>query len=78
VAVVDTGLDASHPEIAANVWINEGEVPGNQIDDDGNGYAAEPMSSLDARRICLTSSMVSVARGSASGRSDRTRSPHRR
>ncbi len=38
VAVIDTGLDNSHPDIAANVWVNSGEVPGNGIDDDGNGY----------------------------------------
>jgi len=47
IAVVDTGLDAAHPDIAANVWVNPGEDlnrngrvdPGdwNGIDDDGNG-----------------------------------------
>jgi len=39
VAVVDTGLDISHPDIAANVWHNAGEVPNNDSDDDGNGFA---------------------------------------
>ena len=38
VAVVDTGIDYNHPDIAANVWTNPGEIPGNGIDDDGNGY----------------------------------------
>lgn len=38
VAVVDTGIDIEHPDLAANVWRNEGEIPGNGIDDDGNGY----------------------------------------
>lgn len=38
VAVIDTGLDVTHPDLAANVWINEHEIPGNGIDDDGNGY----------------------------------------
>ena len=38
VAVVDSGLDIEHPDIAANVWVNEGEIPGNGIDDDGNGF----------------------------------------
>ena len=37
VAVVDTGLDAAHPDIAANVWTNPGEIPGNGIDDDADG-----------------------------------------
>ncbi len=38
VAVVDTGLDTVHPDIAANVWTNAKEIPNNHIDDDGNGY----------------------------------------
>jgi subtilisin family serine protease len=38
VAVVDTGIDYNHPDIAANVWMNTGEIPGNGIDDDHNGF----------------------------------------
>lgn len=39
VAVVDSGLDYNHPDIAANVAWNAGERPfANGIDDDGNGY----------------------------------------
>ncbi|MDI1289227.1 MAG: S8 family serine peptidase, partial [bacterium] len=38
VAVIDTGVDVSHPDLAANIWRNPGEVAGNGIDDDGNGY----------------------------------------
>jgi subtilisin family serine protease len=38
VAIVDTGLDVHHPDIAANVWTNTAEIPGNGIDDDGNGF----------------------------------------
>ncbi|HLW55271.1 MAG TPA: S8 family serine peptidase [Candidatus Angelobacter sp.] len=38
VAVVDTGIDYNHPDIAANVWINTGEIPNNGIDDDHNGF----------------------------------------
>ncbi|CAG0928039.1 partial Thermophilic serine proteinase, partial [Planctomycetaceae bacterium] len=38
VAVVDTGLDMAHPDIAGNVWTNAGEIPGNGVDDDDNGY----------------------------------------
>ena len=37
IAVLDTGLDMEHPDIAANLWTNKGEIPGNGIDDDGNG-----------------------------------------
>ncbi len=38
VAVVDTGVDYTHPDLAENIWTNLGETPGNGIDDDGNGY----------------------------------------
>jgi subtilisin family serine protease len=38
VAVVDTGLDYNHPDIAANVWTNPGEIAGNGVDDDHNGF----------------------------------------
>jgi subtilisin family serine protease len=38
VAVVDTGLDLTHPDIAGNIWTNSGEIAGNGLDDDGNGY----------------------------------------
>ena len=37
VAVVDSGIDAAHPDLAANIWTNPGEIE-NGLDDDGNGY----------------------------------------
>ena len=38
VAVIDSGVDGSHPDLSANLWTNSGEIPGNGLDDDGNGY----------------------------------------
>ena len=38
VAIVDTGVDYTHEELADRIWINSDEIPGNGIDDDGNGY----------------------------------------
>ena len=38
VAVIDTGVDYTHPDLAANAWRNPGEIPGNGVDDDNNGY----------------------------------------
>lgn len=38
VAVIDQGVKYDHEDLAANMWVNTGEIPGNGIDDDGNGY----------------------------------------
>ncbi len=38
VAVIDTGVDYNHEDLSTNMWTNSGEIPGNGIDDDGNGY----------------------------------------
>jgi subtilisin family serine protease len=37
-AVLDTGVDYNHEDLAANMWRNPGEIAGNGIDDDGNGF----------------------------------------
>ncbi|MFW8589936.1 S8 family serine peptidase [Glaciecola sp. 2405UD65-10] len=38
IGVIDSGVDYTHEDLAGNMWQNPGEVPGNGIDDDGNGY----------------------------------------
>ncbi|MBI3951819.1 MAG: S8 family serine peptidase [Acidobacteria bacterium] len=38
IAITDTGIDYTHPDLIDNLWRNLGEVPGNGRDDDGNGY----------------------------------------
>lgn len=38
VAVLDTGLDVHHPDLRENLWTNPGEVPGDGLDNDGNGW----------------------------------------
>ena len=38
VAVIDTGVDYNHEDLRANMWTNPNEIPGNGIDDDGDGY----------------------------------------
>jgi subtilisin family serine protease len=38
VGVIDTGVDYNHPDLAANIWTNPGEVAGDGIDNDNNGY----------------------------------------
>ena len=37
-AVLDTGIDLTHPDLVNQLWKNPGKIPGNSIDDDGNGY----------------------------------------
>jgi serine protease len=38
VAVIDTGIDYNHFDLAQNIWINSREIAGNGVDDDRNGY----------------------------------------
>lgn len=38
IGVIDSGVDWGHEDLAANIWVNEGEIPNNGIDDDSNGY----------------------------------------
>ena len=38
VAVLDDGIDISHEDLQGQIWTNQDEIPGNGVDDDGNGY----------------------------------------
>lgn len=38
VAIIDDGTNLNHPDLQGNLWKNFAEIPGNSIDDDGNGY----------------------------------------
>lgn len=38
IAIIDSGIDYTHDDLAPKIWINPGEVPDNELDDDGNGY----------------------------------------
>ena len=41
VAVLDEGIDVTHPDLQASVWVNENEIKGSHEDNDGNGYAGD-------------------------------------
>ena len=38
VGIIDTGVNTAHPDLVDNIWVNPGEVPGNGVDDDNNGF----------------------------------------
>jgi len=38
IAIVDSGIEATHPDLAGQMWVNPGEIAGNGLDDDNNGY----------------------------------------
>lgn len=41
VAVLDEGVDFTHPDLAANMWVNRDEIAGSKVDNDNNGYAGD-------------------------------------
>lgn len=38
IAILDTGVDYTHPDLVSNIWVNPGEIAGDGIDNDNNGY----------------------------------------
>lgn len=55
VAVIDTGIDLEHEELTEAVWVNEGEIAGDGIDNDGNGFVDDVNGwnfYSDSGRIC--------------------------
>ncbi|MEO0424701.1 MAG: S8 family serine peptidase [Pseudomonadota bacterium] len=49
IGIIDSGMDYTHPDLLANLWRNPGEIEGNGIDDDGNGYI-DDIHGIDAVR----------------------------
>ena len=43
IAILDLGVDYTHPDLVDNLWINEDEIPDNEEDDDENGYVDDIM-----------------------------------
>ena len=64
VAVIDTGIDADHPDLAANVWVNPGEIPGNNIDDDGNGFVDEYTATTSTTTTAIRTTRTDTGRTS--------------
>jgi len=51
VAVIDTGVRYTHVELASQMWRNPGEIPGNGIDDDHNGYIDDVFGNQRCHRL---------------------------
>src|SRR3954468_3973600 len=66
VAVVDTGIDATHPDLAPNIWTTPGEIGGNARDDDGNGLVDDVHGwDFACRDEALTGANLCTGRSSA-------------
>ena len=57
-------MDYRHPDLAPNMWVNGGEIPGNGIDDDGNGAAGRQTSMLGEQQ--QTDYMTHLSAGACS------------
>ncbi len=67
VAVIDSGLDISHEDLKDHLWVNPGEIPGNGIDDDHNGFVDDLhgwnfLGAVDTTTLELTRELVRMKR----------------
>ena len=61
IGVIDTGVDYLHPDLAANIYVNPGEIPGNGVDDDGNGFVDDFYGA--ARRYAVEQKILALQEG---------------
>ncbi|MFH2062827.1 MAG: S8 family serine peptidase [bacterium] len=82
VAVIDSGVDVGHPDLAENIWLNVDEVAHDGIDNDGNGYVDDlygwdfidndndPQPELDGEYSTLGASHGTISAGLVSAKGD--------
>jgi subtilisin family serine protease len=67
VAVIDTGVDYNHEDLIDNMWRNPGEIAGNGVDDDKNGYVDDivgwDFAAKDNKPYDLTASIMEMLTG---------------
>ncbi|UCD95090.1 MAG: S8 family serine peptidase, partial [Candidatus Zixiibacteriota bacterium] len=56
VAIIDSGADLDHPDLAGKIWMNPGEIPDNGLDDDNNGYADD----VHGWDFCATDNVLEI------------------
>ena len=62
VALIDTGVDITHPELSGSIWTNTGEIPGDGIDNDGNDYNAQVFTGADDNHGTHSAGTIAAAR----------------
>ena len=71
IAIFDTGLQRDHPDLSSNLWANPGEIAGNGVDDDGNGYVDDvhglELSSFDHHHATAVAGLVGAQGGDGIG-----------
>ena len=73
VAVIDDGVDLTHPDLAGRKWTNPDETPGNGVDDDSNGYIDD----VNGWDFATTTTRSTTSTTTATARTSPARSPHR-
>jgi subtilisin family serine protease len=66
IAILDTGVDVTHPDLSGNIWTNPNEIPGNGIDDDGNGCVDDVHGCNFAEQSAVCAAGASVPNGDVS------------
>ena len=61
VAIIDTGIDTTHTDLKDSIWVNEDEIPGDGIDNDGNGTVEAKDGNGDPIHLTLQDGAIRVS-----------------
>jgi subtilisin family serine protease len=63
IAVIDTGVDYDHEDLINNIWINEGEIPLDGMDNDNNGYDYDTGASMSTAMVTGVAALLYIFHG---------------